>query len=328
MEAIYPWQREQWQYLHRLIAADSLPHALLITGPAGVGKKLFANQLCATLLCSQSSEHNVACGKCKYCQLFNANTYPDFTRIAPEEVDNAISVDEIRELIERVNLTRHYDNYKIALIESADNMNNNAANALLKTLEEPPNDTLIILVCDKSQSLPATIISRCQSVVLDIPSTEDALVWLNNRADDVEWQPLLAVAQGAPLQALTLHTTDLLQQRSAVLQGFFDLIEKKGNPLMAAAQMDAVSVPQGIEWIQGLILDLVRLKGAEDPITLENPDFYRSLLALAPRLEVPLLMDLWDWLLDRKRKFDKSLNRRLVVEELFLKTQQLLGNVP
>ena len=328
MEPIYPWQRDQWQFLHKLIANNSVPHALLITGPTGVGKSLFANQLCASVLCNQTSLLNSSCGECKYCQLFKAGTYPDFTRIVPEEVNDAITVDEIRDLIEQINLTRHYDNYKIALIESAGNMNNNAANALLKTLEEPPPSTLIILVSDKSQTLPATVRSRCHTLVINIPSKEDALTWLNSQAKDVDWLPLLAIAQGAPLQALTLHTTELLQQRSTVIQGVLGLIEKKSNPLEVATQMETVSVPQGIEWIQGLILDLVRLKAAEDPITLENPDFYRSLLALAPRLEVPLLLDFWDWLLDRKRKFDNSLNRRLVVEELFLKSQQLLGNVP
>ncbi len=324
MESIYPWQDQQWNYFQRLLENNELPHAVLLTGQAGVGKASFVINLCASILCDRRANDGMPCGTCKYCQLFSANTYPDFTRIVPEEADSAITVDDIRLLIERLSLTRHYDAYKIALIESAHQMNTNAANALLKTLEEPPDHTLIILVSDQPQTLPATIRSRCQSVLINSPEHQQGLAWLQAREDSVDWKPLLAVAQGSPLLALQLQETDLLEQRNEVIQGFLQLAENSANPMDISSRFDSISVVQGIQWLQGLVLDLMRLKSDEDPVTLENPDFYRSLLALAPRLEVPLLLELWDWLLDRRKIFDNSLNRRLFVEELLLRSRQML----
>ena len=125
-ECIYPWQAKQWQHFCKLIDANMLPHALLLGGPTGVGKRHFAKLLSASIVCSQTSLSNSPCGECKYCQLFQAGTYPDFIHVAAEEIDSTIGVDDIRLLVDRLNLTRHYDNHKIALIESAENMNINA----------------------------------------------------------------------------------------------------------------------------------------------------------------------------------------------------------
>ncbi len=327
LENMYPWQHDQWKYFANLIKVDAMPHAILLGGPAGVGKLQFANMLCSSILCTKHAPGSAACGKCKHCMLFLAGTYPDFTRIAPEEAGGVIAIDYIRGLIDRLNLTRHFDKPKIALIESADGMNISSSNALLKTLEEPPEDTVIILVTDHPQKLVATVRSRCQTVIFNVPVKDVALDWLQQIDQNVEWEPLLAIAQGAPLQAVKLYDTDLLDQRTQLLQGLINLFESKKEPMELASILDSISVTTGIHWIQGMLLDLMRLKSAENPITLENPDFYRSLLAITPHLEVPLLLDLWDWLLQRKRIFDNSLNRRLFVEDLLLHCRQLTENI-
>ena len=116
MAQIYPWHSEQWQYFHRLLNNEALPHAILLAGPTGVGKVSFANALCASIVCERRSKDELACGTCKYCQLFNANTYPDYTHIYPEELDTAITVDDIRLLIDRLTLTRHYKNWAISTL--------------------------------------------------------------------------------------------------------------------------------------------------------------------------------------------------------------------
>ena len=324
-ESTLPWHREQWEYICRLMSANSVPHAILITGAEGVGKTSFANRLSAALLCEQTTADGNACGECKYCKLFSATTHPDFIYIAPEDSDKVISVEDIRELIDRLSLTSHFKRAKVALIENADAMNINAANALLKTLEEPPAETVIILVCKKPQRLMATVRSRCQIITINSPNTEEAIQWLAQQRSDIDWQPLLAVANGAPLQALALHETELLEQRTMVIEGLIDIFNNNTSPLDVAARLESVAVIQGVQWIQGVLLDLLRLKSVENPITLENPDFYRSLLAIAPRLEVRLLLDFWDWLLERKRVFDNSLNRRLFMEEIFLYGRQSFG---
>jgi len=320
---LYPWQHEQWNYFARMMNSDSLPHAILLSGPEGVGKHHFARNITAAILCLQQTESGAACGECKHCLLMEAKTYPDLVHVLPEEDKNTISIDAIRELISKLHLTRHFDSKKVALIEYADSMNTSAANALLKTLEEPPAETIIILVTSAPLKLPATIRSRCHFVPFHSPTQEQALAWLQSTSREVEWEPLLRVAQGAPLQAMQYHETELLDQRISVVQGFLEVFEANSDPIEIASRIEAIPFLQCFQWIQAVIVDLLRIKGVENPITLENPDFYRSLLALAPRMQVPLLLEFWELLLDRKRIFDNSLNRRLFAESLLIRTHKL-----
>ena len=319
----YPWQNEQWQYFANMMNAHTLPHAMMLCGPEGIGKHEFARSLVEAILCKDKTPDGFACGECKHCQLLSANTFPDYVHLAPEEDNKAISVDEIRELIGKLHLTRHFEAYKVALIEYAEQMNTNAANALLKTLEEPPEKTLIILVTSQPLSLPATIRSRCQLVNFHPPTAEEAHQWLKTVSSDVDWEPLLRVAQGAPLQAVDYHETELLDQRIAVVQGFLEIFEPNSNPVEVAARIEPIPFVLCFQWIQAVIVDLLRIKAAENPITLENPDFYRPLLALAPRMQVPLLLEFWELLIERKRIFDNSLNRRLFAESLLIRSRKL-----
>ncbi|MEM8844917.1 MAG: DNA polymerase III subunit delta' [Pseudomonadota bacterium] len=320
---IYPWQLQQWEYFSRLIKTNSLPHAILLTGQDGLGKQQFASMLSAALLCETPTSDGFACGQCKHCRLFEAQTYPDFVRIKLEEDSNSISVDEIRFLISKLFLTRHFDKYKVALIEFADLMNVNAANALLKTLEEPPEQTILILVSSNPLVLPATIRSRCQIISFQAPNEDEALKWLKSTNEGVDWEPLLKVAHGGPLRALEYHETDLLDQRISVMNGFLGLFERDARPLEISARIEAVEFALSSDWILSIILDLLRIKSAENPITLENPDFYRPLLALAPRLRVPLLLEFWQLLIERKSIFDKSLNYKLFNESMVLQAYKL-----
>lgn len=321
--SVYPWQQEQWQYFINMLNAKSLPHAIMLNGPVGIGKHNFANKLVAAILCKHRSDDGFACGECKHCQLLLAQTFPDFVHLKPDEEKNTISVDVIRDLIAKLHLTRHFDAYKVALIECAEEMNSNAANALLKTLEEPPERTIIILVTSGALSLPATIRSRCQVVNFHAPSNQEAINWLNSVSDNVDWEPLLRVAQGAPLEAMQYHETELLDQRINVVQGFLEVFEPDTNPVEIAGKIDAVPFSLCFQWIQAVIVDLMRIKASDNPITLENPDFYRSLLALSPRMQVPLLLEFWELINERKRLFDKSLNRRLFAESLLIRIHKL-----
>jgi DNA polymerase-3 subunit delta' len=320
---LYPWQHEQWNSFVRMMGSDTLPHAILLSGPEGVGKHHFAKSLTNAILCLQPDETGIACGQCKHCLLMEASTYPDFVHAVPDEDKNSISIDVIRELISKLHLTRHFEAKKIALIEYADCMNTSAANALLKTLEEPPEETVIILVTSAPLKLPATIRSRCQFVPFYSPTQVQALDWLNSISNDVDWEPLLRVAQGAPLQAMQYHQTELLDQRISVVQGFLEVFEANSNPIEIAARIEAIPFLLCFQWIQAVIVDLLRIKGADNPITLENPDFYRPLLALAPRMQVPLLLEFWELVLERKRIFDNSLNRRLFAESLLIRSHKL-----
>ena len=159
---LFPWQQPLWQSFMQRLNSDNLPHAILLHGPQGAGKKQFAHALTTTLLC-QNLVDGQACGQCNSCSVMaSSGAHPDWQQVGLLEDKSAILVDQIRDLCHALSLSAGYGGRRVGVIESAENMNVNAANALLKTLEEPGQDVHIILVADRQGRLPATIRSRCQ----------------------------------------------------------------------------------------------------------------------------------------------------------------------
>ena len=159
---------DQWCNLQARIAADRIPHALLLSGPVGVGKKQFARRFAAALLCQQPADNRVACGHCSACHLIAAGSHGDYIEISPEEDSRVIKIHQIRSLCEELGLTAQLGGHRVAIIQPADVMHNAAANSLLKTLEEPRPGVVIVLVTAKLGSLPVTIRSRCQRMRLSV----------------------------------------------------------------------------------------------------------------------------------------------------------------
>ena len=316
ISSYYPWQQSQAEYFSRLMTEDQLAHAILLTGPAGTGKHDFARSLSMAMVCQQPDVMAQPCGVCKHCLLMQAHTYPDFISLQADK--NAISVDQVRELIAKLYLTRHFDAVKVALIEQAHTLNTNAANALLKTLEEPPEYTHIILVTDAPLALPATIRSRCQQIQFNSPDEQQAIEWLQSQAGDVDWQPLLRVAQGAPLKALEYHQTELLDQRISIMRSFLSVFEYDANPMQVAKTLESVPYAMVSLWMQSLTLDMLRIKAQKNPQSIENPDFYRPLLAIANKMPNAMLTRFWDELLAHKKIYDVSLNYRMFLETILI----------
>jgi len=173
---VYPWQRAQWDNWLRMLAAGRVPNALLLSGQDGCGMEEFGSALCHSLLCQ--SEKDRPCGDCKGCRLLASENHPDYLSIVAEKKE--IKVAQIRELADFFSLNRHYGQYRVAFIPRADSMNYAAANSLLKTLEEPPDGGVIILICRRLAKLPATIRSRCRKIRFPLPGDE-AVEWLAGR---------------------------------------------------------------------------------------------------------------------------------------------------
>ena len=178
VSAPLPWQQETWSRLNQQLARGQLPHALLLTGVRDSGKSRLALALARLLLCEAPSG-GLNCGQCHPCELSASGSHGDFRWLQPEDKARVIKIDQVRDLVAFTTKTAAFGSRKVAVLSPADSMNSNAANALLKSLEEPAADTYMLLVCHQLQGVPATIRSRCQILKLPTPAAEESLAWLD-----------------------------------------------------------------------------------------------------------------------------------------------------
>lgn len=241
---LLPWHAAAWERLTARAEADSLPHALLLAGPAGLGKRAFAERLAAFVLCQRRAA--APCGTCHSCRMFAVRaqrepeeTRPDGTlaqpdghpahpdarfvgyawneKARPKKMYGEIVVEQVRELSAWLALSAQFGGAVVALVEPADAMNVAAANALLKTLEEPNPGRYVILVSSHPERLPPTIRSRCQRVDFALPPAEEALAWLvANGVDRAGAEAALEAAAGNPGLALAWSRSGRLALRDAV----------------------------------------------------------------------------------------------------------------
>ena len=175
-----PWLQGAQQRLRGALAARRLPHSLLLLSAPGLGAEQLANWICALALCESMGSR--PCGVCASCLLLRSDSHPDAHLVRIEEDAQQIKVDQVRALIESLSLKSYRGGYKVGVIEGAEALNANGANAFLKTLEEPTADTVLIIIARPSHRLPATIASRCLRLALAPPPTEVAIAWLEAHA--------------------------------------------------------------------------------------------------------------------------------------------------
>ena len=225
------WQEQTYQNYLRAYKAGQLGHAQLLTGPAMLGKHEVAETLAKRILCMQANNEDYACGQCQSCHRFELGTHGDFKIITLSinektgKLRTEISVDQIRELNEWLSLTSQLGKAQFAIIRNAHQLNRNAANALLKSLEEPNPNRFVFVVTDQAFYLPATIRSRCQRTEMALPDTQTALQWLQTQGLSLdEATSLLPLASGNPGLAKSWHDLDgmnIYQQVRADLMASF-----------------------------------------------------------------------------------------------------------
>ena len=326
---IYPWQRPLWESLQTLRNAQRLPHALLFKGATGLGKSHLAQVFVQSLLCTQPDSESRPCGRCRNCLLYFTGNHPDFFQIAPEEGgDKPIKVDQVRELNSAMTLKSHGGGYKIAIISPAEQMNVAAANSLLKTLEEPPPQTLLILISHTPGLLLPTIRSRCQNLHFEIPPRDVALTWLSAQlSPSVNVPEFLNVAHGAPLTARALAASDVLKHRLALLADLERLLQRQADPVVIAAAWSQNPVAETLNQLLSWIGDMIKLRHATEPPYLANPDLAPRLKRLAAQFDLKPLYRLLDQVQVALLLSSRPLNPQLLLEDVLLSWLNAAGTV-
>lgn len=334
MDQLYPWQSESWQALQGL--RGRLPHAILIKGAQGIGKLDLALNLARSLLCSAPGKDGMACGKCDSCHWFEQESHPDFRLVQPDALSAAedgeekagakkpsreISVDQIRDLSGFANLSAHCGGYRIVVVYPAESMNNNAANSLLKTLEEPTDKLLFLLVTHKPQQLLPTILSRCLGFTVNTPTREAGVAWLKQQGVK---NPEYALAQTgfAPLQALDwAESGEGAEERAMLLEA-----------IRQPARLDALALAESLQ--RGIPVHIIHcLQQWSHDLTSAKltgqvryfPEQSELLAKLAQGVSAQALLRFQKELLEARRAAFHPLNPRLFLESLLMSYRQMFA---
>lgn len=295
--SLYPWLTAYWQQLSAYLpicrSGSGGGRSFLLTGPVGFGKKILALHFAKTLLCdAQGTE---PCLKCRSCHWLDVHTHPDFYAIAPEEGQAAIKIEAVRGLTEALLQKPQHGALQVAVIEPADALTLGAANALLKTMEEPLGNVMIVLVTAKPNLLPITIRSRCQRLhaSLQAAAFEPAVAWLMSQAtlEPQQARVLLQASQQAPFYAKNLQHLDYFSQRSTLWAQFLDLL--RGRFSVCQWSETWTKNNQVLFYLQlfyGCLRDALCLSLQSGSTHLINVDFIKELESVLPLLSCKQLL--------------------------------------
>lgn len=253
-----PWLEPARAQLEQAIVADRLSHAILIQASAGQGGDWLASWLAARVFCS-SGESTRPCGICRECRRVAAREQPDLLWVTRVEESKEIRIDQIRELSAELALTAHGGARKMAIITPADTLNRNAANALLKTLEEPSPSALLVLVTGEPSRLPITVLSRCLRIQPRLPSTADLIAWLQRQgAPGVQWDAVLEAIGCEPLTALQLDATLLTELHRETTRALEAAWAGRLDPVATAESWGRDAYAERIACIEAWLLNRAR----------------------------------------------------------------------
>ncbi len=322
-ELIYPWQLKQWEQLQQAASVQRLPHALILTGLAGIGKRIFADALVRLLLCQTPDRlvQEKVCD-CHSCHLIARRSHPDAVWIEPEKLGHAIKVDQVRDINQFVNQSSMGDMNRAVVIYPADAMNINAANALLKTLEEPSQRAFLILVCDQAGRLPATILSRCQRVHFPRPDNAQAMVWLQqvSQLNNTDADLCLRLTHGAPCAASALLQDNSIEFRRQTISQLSDIGKRVMSPLQVASGIKEANYRPFVDVMLSWLLDLLKLQMGADTDDIVNIDYLTELSALKDKTQIKQNLQVAGQLQDLMRAVHASLNlnKQLMIENVLV----------
>lgn len=319
-----------------------MPHALLLTGREGFGKVEFARALSRSMLCEAPQPTGLACGSCPACGWFAEGNHPDFREVLPdnlveddpdaeaipaaeakpEKKSAQITIQQIRDLQQFIVLSTHRAGWRILLLHPAEAMNPQAANALLKTLEEPTPGTLMILVSDQPGRLMPTVRSRCQVITVPVCEPDVALQWLQSQGLDIEHaSTVLAQAGGAPLLAQEWADEGYQASRRQVLSALAD--PERADWLQLAGSLEKAELKPVLHWVHTWCCDLILQRTVGS--VRHHPDFAKAAARLSTRAPVIALFQFESELRQLRRHIQHPLNARLWLEHLLLSYARIVA---
>lgn len=334
MSQVYPWNESLFQDLAARYQRQQLAHAILLSGMAGLGKAELANSVAAMMLCHQPQpETHQACGECKSCQLIAAQSHPDLLLLAPEKPGSGILIEQIRQLNQFSRLKSQLGGVQVIILQQANLMNRNAANALLKTLEEPSENVYLLLLVNTVQGLLPTIRSRCQHYRLNAPDRELQRQWLRLHGVQDTQASLdcaLNLAHGAPALAQVYLQEGLPERHEQQLNQFLGIAAAKLSATEVAeawirydAAAGASALQQSLHWMHGWVMDLIRVKLNQAPADRYSEQLAQLLGKLASNLEINALFDYYDKLMEGLRLAGTQVNQQLMLEQLLINWNKL-----
>ncbi|PHS69846.1 MAG: DNA polymerase III subunit delta' [Cycloclasticus sp.] len=311
---VYPWLQKSWNQLRRYQQQNRLPSAIMLVGAKGLGLSEFAKIFAHSVFCLNKNNDGMACGSCSSCLLVQAGNYPDLFHVQPEEDKKSISIDAIRKLSASLALNNQFTTPRIVIIDSADVMLHQASNSLLKTLEEPSENTSLILIAHKLSRVPMTIRSRCQILSIKDINSQQTSSWLK-AAGCVEAEEYLDLAGELPLLALDMWQMEALEKRNALRKDFVNLLDGKLDPLFFANQCKSLQEFPVLKWMASWLSDVVKCLHEANNIQSLVPNIDDGLKVVTKKLHLKQITDLLARLATVTDIESSQINQLLMLEE-------------
>lgn len=317
-----PWLHDYWGKVASYIEQDRLPSAFMLVGDKGLGLPNFSVAFANRVICLSPNAEDMACGFCEACVLFNAGNYPDFFHLQPEEGKSSIKIDAIRELSASLALSNQFSKPRIVIIDPADAMLSQASNSLLKTLEEPNEDTCLILIAHDASKISATIRSRCQVVTVKDIDLGVAKSWLEEQGcNDADLY--LNLSNYSPILAQNLWEKNILEKRATLWNDFKLLVDGKLDPLLFSKSSVGLDDVPVLKWLMSWLTDAIKCKHNLEYEKLMNPDLLGDLKLLVEKLHLKDLHGLVDRL-GAIISFESSqVNQQLMLEDFAIRCYSL-----
>jgi len=310
LTAAPPWIAAETAALGGAYRSDRLPHALLIHEAPGTGGEWLARWAAALALCE--NRQAAPCGVCTPCRRVTALQHPDLNWVAPTDDSRQIRIEQVRDLAAELALTSHAGGYKVGVITPADALNRFAANALLKTLEEPPARTLLVLVASVPSRLPPTIVSRCQRLRVPMPTRAEAIAWLTALRGPAEWNAALEALGDAPMLAARAEPAELAAIGDETHRTLEGLAAGREDPVTAAERWARGELGLRLRCFENWLTE--RIRGGE-VLREKRPGPHLSVPGSS--LNIRKLFGLLDEVRELRASLDVPLNRGLALEGLF-----------